>query len=72
MAAELTAAGGVTQRATGGGGIAFKIEGTTSDPKFVPDVSGMAGNAARKAISGSTGTKGEPTKGLGGLLKKTF
>jgi hypothetical protein len=72
MAAELTAAGGVTQRATGGGGIAFKIEGTTSDPKFVPDVSGMAGNAARKAISGSTGTKGESTKGLGGLLKKTF
>jgi AsmA protein len=72
MAAELTAAGGVTQRATGSGGIAFKIEGTTSDPKFVPDVSGMAGNAARKAISGSMGTQGESTKGLGGLLKKTF
>jgi AsmA protein len=71
MAAELTMAGGVTQW-TGGGGIPFKIEGTTSDPKFVPDVSGMAGNAVLKAISGSTGTQGESTKGLGGLFKKTF
>jgi AsmA protein len=72
MAAELTGAGGVAQRATTGGGIAFKIEGTTSDPKFVPDVSGMAGNAVRQAISGSTDTQGKSTKGLGGLLKKTF
>jgi AsmA protein len=72
MMAELTAAGGVTQRATGGSGVAFKVEGTTSDPKIVPDVGGMAGNAARKAVSGSTGKQGESSKGLGGLLKKTF
>ncbi|MGA7412198.1 MAG: hypothetical protein WBW33_17105, partial [Bryobacteraceae bacterium] len=52
---------GVLQRAGGvgqGGGVAFSIEGTTSDPKFVPDVKAIAGNAAKQAIAGKvSGTK---------------
>lgn len=39
-------AGGLTQLAglgTKGGGIPFFIQGTTSDPKFVPDLKGMLG-----------------------------
>ena len=74
MVAELTMAGGALQKATsrgtGGEGIPFKIEGTTSDPKFIPDVSGMAGSAVRKALGGNAGTQSEAQKGLGGLLKK--
>jgi AsmA protein len=42
-----------------GGGVPFMIQGTTSDPKFVPDVGSMAGNAAKgalqKTVSGKTG-----------------
>ncbi len=61
-------AGGFTQmggKATAKG-IPFLIQGTTSDPKFLPDVKGMAGSAAtealQKAVSGKTGA-------AGGLLK---
>jgi AsmA protein len=40
------------------GGVSFKIQGTTSDPSFVPDVGSMAGNAAKgtlqKSVSGKT------------------
>ena len=39
----------------------FKIQGTTSNPSFVPDVGGMAASAAKGAIqqsvSGKTGGK---------------
>jgi AsmA protein len=46
-----------TSRAAGGG-VPFMIQGTTSDPKFVPDVGSMAGNAAKgalqKTVSGKT------------------
>ena len=52
------------------GGVAFMIQGTTSSPKFVPDVGSIAGNAARgaiqKTVSGKTGGK----TGLGGILGK--
>jgi AsmA protein len=70
------AAGGVAQvaglgRGKSGGGIPFAIEGTTANPKFRPDVKGMAGSAAQDAIGGALGTKSESTKkGLGGLLRK--
>ena len=44
------------------GGVAFMIQGTTSSPKFVPDVGSMAGNAAKgalqKSVSGNTGVSG--------------
>jgi len=80
MMAELSggAGGGVEQilgrrEGRSGGGIPFMVEGTTSNPKFVPDVEGMASGAVQQAISGKISPKGEnPTKGLGGLLKKKF
>jgi AsmA protein len=41
------------------GGVSFKIQGTTANPTFVPDVGSMAGNAAKgalqKSVSGKTG-----------------
>jgi hypothetical protein len=42
-----------------GGGVPFAIEGSTSDPKFVPNVKAIAGSAAKQAIAGKvSGTKG--------------
>jgi AsmA protein len=59
----------------GGGGqnqIPFAIEGTTSDPKFVPDVAGLAAGLAASQLSnaakGQVPGKSAVTKGLGGLL----
>jgi AsmA protein len=70
-------AGGLTRVAgiSGGGqsGIPFGIEGTTSDPKFVPDVGGIAvglakgqlGNIAKgQVVPGQSAV----AKGVGGLL----
>ena len=52
------------------GGVPFRIQGTTSNPSFVPDVGSMAANAAKGAIqqtvSGKTGGK----TGIGGILGK--
>ena len=58
-----------------GGGIPFKIEGTTSNPIFVPDVAGMAGGLAKGQLGGITsgagGTAADQAAGvLGGLLGK--
>jgi len=54
-------------------GIPFVIEGTTANPKFVPDVGGMASGAIQQAITGKIKPEGEDvSKGLGGLLKKRF
>ncbi len=70
------AAGGLTQMAGlggQGGSVPFMIEGTTSDPKFVPDVKGIAGSAVEQAISGKLpgGTQGNnPASALGGLFGK--
>jgi len=49
--------------------IPFMIQGTTSDPKFVPDVKGMADSLLNNALGGKKGQK-NPVGGLGGLLKK--
>ncbi len=48
----------------------FAIEGTTADPKFVPDVKGMAGSAVQQAISGKVGggKAANPTSSLGGVF----
>jgi len=77
MVANLSgAAGGLTQVAAlggggGKGGIPFLIQGTTSDPKFMPDVKNIAAGAARDAISGKLGTSAQnPTSALTGLFKK--
>jgi AsmA protein len=80
MVAELS--GGAGERAVqrsdrrearSGSGIPFAIEGTTADPKFVPDVKGIAGGAAKQAITGKVSPQGEKaSRGLGGLTKKRF
>jgi AsmA protein len=50
--------------------IPFLIEGTTSDPKFVPDVKGMAGGLLQNAIGGNKIGQKNPLGGMSGLLKK--
>ena len=51
-----------TGRGGTGGGVPFKIQGTASNPSFVPEVGGMAATAAKGAIqqnvSGKTGGVG--------------
>ena len=51
---------GLTQRTArgGGNGVVFSIQGTTSDPKFVPDVKSMTGGAVQNAVSEKTGATG--------------
>ena len=70
---------GVTQMAglgSKGGAIPFFIQGTTSDPKFVPDVKGMASGVAggllQQTLQGNQSTPGQnnPLGGLTGLFKK--
>jgi len=70
--------GGVTKVAAvgsgKGGGIPFAIEGTTSDPHFVPELGGVAGSVAAGAAKGVAGgvptVATAPTKVVGGLLGK--
>jgi len=61
----------------GGDGIPFLIQGTTSNPQFVPDVAGVVGNVLRSRIGGlnnrtdSSGQSDDVISGiLGGLLGK--
>jgi len=74
-------AGGLTQRAALGGGksggIPFAITGTMSDPKFVPNMAGVAQGVAEGALGnamagGKGATKGATgvTGAVGGLLGK--
>jgi len=63
---------------SGKGGIPFAIEGTTSDPHFVPELGGVAGSLATGAVKGAaggvaggaTGAATAPAKAVGGLLGK--
>ena len=67
---------GLTQKVgfgdSGSSAIPFSIQGTTSNPKFVPDVSGVAKSVATNAVKGAIA--GNATKGvsstLGGFLHK--
>ncbi len=52
-----------------GMGIPFAIHGTTSDPKFVPDVKGLATGLLSGALN-NKGNTANPISGLSGLLKK--
>jgi AsmA protein len=70
-------AGGLTQVAalgSGKGGIPFAIEGTTSNPHFIPDLTGMAGGIAKGAMGDVTGGKNaltaNPANAIGGMLGK--
>jgi AsmA protein len=62
----------VAGEGTGKGGIPFAIEGTTSSPKFIPDVGGVVGGLAKGELGNVT--KGQipgannVTKGLGSVL----
>jgi len=55
----------------GGLGVPFSVEGTTSDPKFVPDVKGMA-TGLLKGVLGGKNQSGQqnPLSGITGLFKK--
>ena len=71
------AVGGVTKVATAGsgkGGVPFSISGTTSDPKFVPDVGGVVGGVATGAVKdvakAPDAAVSAPTKAVGGLVSK--
>ena len=55
----------------GGMGIPFAVQGTTSDPKFVPDVKGIATGLLQGALNGKGGSgQQNPLGGLSGLFKK--
>jgi AsmA protein len=75
--------GGGSSGCKSGVTVPFKIEGTTADPKFVPDVGGVAAGMLKTQLgcagSGLTGVKNlnptnlnpaDATKSLGGLFKK--
>jgi AsmA protein len=53
-----------------GGGIPFTITGTTSNPVFLPDMAGVAGNAVKGAVGAPTGAAKAATGSLGGLFGK--
>lgn len=55
--------GGLTAMAGGKGGVPFFIQGTASDPKFVPDVKGMLGNQLSNRLGGQI-PGGKNTQGL--------
>jgi AsmA protein len=49
------------------GGVSFMIQGTASDPKFVPDVGSLASNAAKGALQKSVSAQAGKT-GVGGIF----
>jgi AsmA protein len=55
--------------AVSGMGIPFTIQGTTSDPKFAPDVKGIAGGLLKDALNGKSNPN-NPVNALTGLFKK--
>jgi AsmA protein len=66
---------GVTQMVglgSKGGSLPFAIQGTTSDPKFIPDVKGIAGGMLQQALQGNKANPGQPNPlgGVMGLFKK--
>ena len=83
-AAATSALGDLLGRLGGGSGsagaskvmkIPFLIQGTTSDPKFVPDVAGLAGAMLKSQLSGAgqqpnTSQSNNPLSTLGDLFKK--
>jgi AsmA protein len=51
-------------------GIPFKIQGSTSNPVFIPDVTGMAGSMAKDAASSPVNAAAAATSAIGSLLGK--
>jgi len=53
------------------GTVPFTIQGTTSDPKFLPDVKGMATGFLQGALSGKgNANQQNPVNNVMGLFKK--
>jgi AsmA protein len=87
-ASPVSSVGGLLGKATGGGGgcksgtsVPFQIHGTTSEPKFVPDVGGLAAGMLKSQLgcAGSVGASSakdagkapeDAAKAIGGLFKK--
>jgi AsmA protein len=67
ISSPLSLAGG---NKSNGGGIPFSITGTTSNPVFLPDVAGMAGNMAKGVASAPVGVAKGATGAIGGLFGK--
>ncbi|MFZ0519823.1 MAG: AsmA family protein [Candidatus Acidiferrales bacterium] len=56
-----------------GGGIPFKVQGTTSDPKIIPDIGGAAGNLVKGGVAGMGNAgkaPGAAAGAVGGLFGK--
>ena len=85
VASPVSGAAGLIGKATGGGSgcksgttIPFMIQGTTAEPKFVPDVGGLAAGMLKsqfgcvgKAATGASLPGGvNPASALGGLLNR--
>ena len=90
VASPVSSAGGMLGKVTGGGGnsgckggttVPFQIQGTTADPKFLPDVGGLAAGMMKSQLgcAGGLGASGAKeagaapagaAKSLGGLFKK--
>jgi AsmA protein len=90
VASPVSSAGGMLGKVTGGGGsngckggttVPFQIQGTTADPKFLPDVGGLAAGMMKSQLgcAGGLGAAGAKdagavpagaAKSLGGLFKK--
>ncbi len=76
----LTQLAGIGGSGGKGNGIPFFIQGTTSDPKFMPDVKGMVGSQLKGGLGGALGglvggknsseTSPSPVDALGGLFGK--
>jgi len=89
VGSPVSSAGGLLGKATGGGNngcksgttVPFQIQGTTAEPKFVPDVGGLAagmlksqlgcvGGLAGGAGKGAVAAPADAVKSLGGLFGK--
>ena len=56
-----------------GGGIPFKVEGTTADPKIIPDIGGAAGSLVKGGVAGvgdAGKAPGAAAGAIGGLFGK--
>jgi AsmA protein len=51
-------------------GIPFKIQGTTSNPVFIPDIAGIAGSMIQNQVGAGSSPADTATGILGGLLNK--
>ena len=78
MVAKVSASGGAVgalSSLTGGGSkegltVPFTVKGTTSNPQFIPDVSGAVNNLVKSNMGNASGAASAASGILGGFLKK--